>query len=43
MAFLAEDPLYQALDIVSGEDVPDFVQLRMAESAGLAAFDPPAF
>lgn len=43
LAALAEAPLYRSLDIVDGAAVPDFVRLRLAESASLTEFQQPAF
>ncbi|GAB3260298.1 hypothetical protein [Chitinimonas naiadis] len=43
LAALADDPLYQSLNVVEGSEVPDFVRQQLAESAGLTAFQPPTF
>ncbi len=42
-AELACEPLYQAMDIVDAAAVPEFVRLRLAESAALTEFQHPEF
>jgi len=43
LAAMADDPLYQSLDVVEGSQVPAFIRQQLAESANLAAFPQPTF